>query len=254
MKKIAFINHKGGVGKTASAVNLAYNLSVMGKKVCLLDLDPQGDVSKHLGLENCKGSCYEFLGLPDGRYTLQLKEMIKEVHTIDVLPSSRNIKLASDLTKNNVGRFNLLKRSIDDYQLSKKYDYLIIDCPTQSGFLINTAMVASDIIIPVQCKHLPLEACKETINIFSAIESELKGFESKILGLLPTFFNLTKNESKNTIELLLKEIPFRVFHPISDNTTISEASKNKMPIEKYNKQSKGACDYRELTMEILDLN
>jgi chromosome partitioning protein len=251
-KVISFANQKGGVGKTTSAVNIAASLGVLGHKVLIIDLDPQGNTTSGVGVakRGLKNTTRELLL---GEITA--KEAIIETpyQNLSVIPA--NISLAG-------AEFDLFDFEENEYQLKKAlapvmddYDYIIIDCPPSLSMLTVNAMTASDgVIIPMQCEFFALEGLSQLMYTISRIKQHYNK-DLNVTGILITMHNSRLLLSVQVISELRKHYADKLFEQcISRNVKLSEAPGFGVPVYYHDKKSKGAEEYlavaKELTLRI----
>ena len=249
-KVIAFANQKGGVGKTTSAVNIAASVGVRGKKVLLIDLDPQGNTTSGVGI-NKKGleaSSYEVL---IGEIPAEKAIQETEFKNLSVLPS--NISLAG-------AEFDLYQLDNREYRLKEqieavkgKYDYIFIDCPPSLGMITVNALAAADaVIIPMQCEYYALEGLSQLMLTIRKIK-QLYNPELEICGILITMFNGRLILTMQVISELKKYYADKLFKtPISRNVRLSEAPSFGTPVYYHDKSSKGANEYLEVETELME--
>ena len=165
-KVISISNHKGGVGKTTSAINIGAGLNKLGKKVLLIDLDPQANLSQSLGLINQNKNIY---GAIRGEYKLQPVEVLKG---LSVVPSTLDLSGAEVELSGEAGREYILKELIDP--IKKQYDYVIIDSPPSLGLLTINSFTASDeVFIPLQAQYLALQGLTKLVEVIDKIKKRL---------------------------------------------------------------------------------
>ncbi len=252
-KVIAVTNQKGGVGKTTTSINLAAGLGYLGKKVLLLDLDPQGNSTQGTGATNhpFELTTYDLL-LGDEDFSdiiLNLKRP-----PIDVVPST--IELAgADLimAKEETGREHFLKQKID--QIKEAYDYVLIDCPPSLGLLNTNALTAADsVIIPVQCEYYALEGLTQLLSTIRLVQ-RLFNHDLKIEGVLLTMFDVRTRlsvEVQQDVRKYFKEKVYRAYIP--RNVRLSEAPSRGLSIFEYDIKSEGAKAYAALAKEVIMKN
>jgi len=250
-KVVSIANQKGGVGKTTTSVNMSTILAKKGKKVLLIDTDPQGNATSGLGIDkDVSLSVYNVL-IDDVEIenTLQ-KTMIKN---LEVCPSNINLAGAEVELVPMMSREHRLKEKIDN--LKDKYDYIIIDCPPSLGLITLNAFTASDsVLIPVQCEYYALEGLGQLINTINLVKKHLnKNFT--IEGALLTMFDIRTNLSNQVVKEVNKYFENKVYKSvIPRNVKLSEAPSFGMPISVYDPKSKGAKAYDKFVKEFIKKN
>jgi chromosome partitioning protein len=250
-KVISIANQKGGVGKTTTAVNLSACIAEKGKRVLLVDIDPQGNATSGLGVEAHQDkSVYNVLvdGVPMEE-TIQ-GTMIKK---LDVCPANINLAGAEIELVSMVSRENRLKKAID--VIRDKYDYILIDCPPSLGLITLNAFTASDsVLVPIQCEYYALEGLGQLINTIKLVQMHLN--QNLIVeGVVLTMFDARTNLSSEVAIEVEKYFGNKVFQTIIPrNIRLSEAPSHGLPITLYDKDSKGAETYKKLAKELLTLN
>lgn len=249
MKSIAFCNQKGGVGKTTSAVNLAAALAGMGKKILLIDMDPQGNAGSGLGVNKYRveKSVYHAL---IGEVTLKSIVRKTDIENLFIAPSNRDLigaelELVSAFAR-EVKLKNALAEIVDDY------DMVLIDCPPSLNLLTVNALTAADsMIIPVQCEYYALEGISELVHTIDLLKTNLNP-DLQIGGIILTMFDSRNNLShqvKSEVQTHFKEKVFETVIPRS--VKLSESPSHGKPIQLYDAKSKGAETYQALAGEIV---
>ena len=246
---ISFTNQKGGVGKTTSAVNIAASLGDFGKKVLIVDMDPQGNASTGVGFMDRGDICsiYDVIihsaSVRDAIYTTEFKN-------IDVIPSVIGLAGAELEMAETDSRERLLKRALDEVR--DEYDYIIIDCPPSLSLLTINALVASDgFIIPVQCEYYALEGLVQLMNSVEAVK-EYYNPSLSLVGILVTMYNARLNFSSRIMSDLRAHYPNELFETaVTRNVRLSEAPAYGTPVLYYDKFSKGAQSYLALAKELI---
>ena len=246
-KVISISNHKGGVGKTTSTINIGAGLNKLGKKILLIDLDPQANLSQSLGLIEQELNIY---GALRGEYKLQPIEILKG---LDVIPSTLDLSGAEVEMSGEAGREYILRELIEPIRAS--YDYILIDSPPSLGLLTINSFTASDeVFIPLQAQYLALQGLTKLVEVIEKIQKRLNK-ELKIGGVFITQFDNRKvlnRDVLNTIKEHFKEVAFKTI--IRDNVALAEAPTQGQDIFKYSPKSYGAEDYLNLCKEIIKRN
>jgi len=248
-KIIAITNQKGGVGKTTTAVNLSACLANLGKKVLMVDLDPQGNGTSGLGIvkKPKMQSVYSVL-IED----VDIKKCIAktQMDNLKVLPSTIELAGAEIELVSMVAREFILKNALEN--VKEEYDYIIIDCPPSLGLLTLNALSASDsILIPIQCEFYALEGLGQLINTVNLIQKKLNP-KLELEGILLTMFDSRRNLSAQVVDEVKKHFKDKVYPiMIPRNVRLSEAPSYGMPIILYDVSSKGAECYSELAHLVL---
>lgn len=251
-KIIVFANQKGGVGKTTCAVNVAAGIAALGKRVLIVDIDPQGNATSGFGINkrNVLRSSYDVLcaGLAAAESTI--KNVCKN---LDVIPSSLNLAGAEIELAAQEGREARLKRALS--LVREQYDYIFIDCPPSLGVLTINALCACDsVLIPIQCEYYALEGLSQLMNSVRTIKrlyNPTIGIEGVVLTMYDGRLNLT-SEVANEIK---KYFPNKVYKTaIPRNVRLSEAPSFGKPVIYYDAASRGAKAYMELCNEIIGKN
>ena len=250
---ISFANQKGGVGKTTSAINCAATLGMLGKRVLLIDLDPQGSTTSGLGIHKStlKRSSYDVLV---GKCEKITDAIIKtDYKNLSVLPSNMNLAAVELELSEFSNRHARLKSHIDKLKEERLFDYVIIDCPPSLSIVtINALSASSYLIIPAQCEFYALEGLTQLMMSVKAIRQR---FNPKLIicGILITMYNPKYKLSAQVINELTKYYGDLLFDTkISRLVAISEAPSFGEPIYYYSRYSKGSLEYQKLTKEILN--
>lgn len=248
-KVIALANQKGGVGKTTSSVNLSSSLAFLGKKVLLVDIDPQGNASSGVGvnkgeIEHC---IYDVL-VDD----VAIQDVLQktDLDNLNVIPATIQLAGAEVELVPAISREIRLKKAIDS--IRDDYDYVIIDCPPSLGLLTLNALTAADsVLIPVQCEYYALEGLSQLLNTIRIVQKHLNE-DLQIEGVLLTMLDARTNLGIQVIEEVKKYFQNKVFNTIIPrNVRLSEAPSHGKPILLYDAKSKGAEVYLELAKEVV---
>lgn len=246
---IALANQKGGVGKTTSSVNLSSSLAFLGKKVLLVDIDPQGNASSGVGvnkgeIEHC---IYDVL-VDD----VAIQDVLQktDLDNLNVIPATIQLAGAEVELVPAISREIRLKKAIDS--IRDDYDYVIIDCPPSLGLLTLNALTATDsVLIPVQCEYYALEGLSQLLNTIRIVQKHLNE-DLQIEGVLLTMLDARTNLGIQVIEEVKKYFQNKVFNTIIPrNVRLSEAPSHGKPILLYDAKSKGAEVYLELAKEVV---
>ena len=250
-KIISIANQKGGVGKTTTAINISAILAKKGKRVLLIDTDPQGNATSGLGVEkNFENSVYDVI-IGD----IKLEDAIQEtqIKNLKICPSNINLAGAEVELVSMISREYRLKEKIDESK--DNYDYIIIDCPPSLGLTTLNAFTSSDsVLIPVQCEYYALEGLGQLINTINLVKKHLNK-TLEIEGAVLTMYDARTNLSNQVVKEVKKYFDDKVYKTvIPRNVRLSEAPSYGMPITIYDSRSKGAKCYDKLVKEILKKN
>jgi len=242
---ISLLNHKGGVGKTTSAINLGAALVKLNKKVLLVDLDPQANLTISLGIPRQRITIYENMR---GEAELQPYN-VKE--NFDVVTSSLDLSGAEMELINEPGREYILRELFEPVQ--EEYDYVIIDCPPSLGLLTLNALTASNFVfIPVQTEFLALQGLAKIKQITDKVSFRLNK-KLKMGGVIATMYDSRKILNRDIVQTIKKYFGDKVFKTkIRSNVALAEAPSQHKDIFEYNKSSNGAKDYLALAQEVVE--
>lgn len=243
-KIISLLNHKGGVGKTTSAINIGAGLVELGKRTLLIDLDPQANLTLSLGIPRQKVTIYEAL-----RGEAEL-EPFSYKEGLDVITSSLDLSSAEMELINEAGREYILRELFET--VIEDYDFIIIDCPPSLGLLTLNALTCSDYVyIPLQTEFLALQGLAKIKQIIDKVRFRLNK-KLQIGGVIATMYDQRKVLNRDVVETIKKYFGKKVFDTlIRDNVALAEAPAQRMDIFSYSKRSNGAEDYLSLCKEIL---
>lgn len=250
-KIIAICNQKGGVGKTTTSINLAAFLALAGKKVMLIDLDPQANATSGIGINkhDIQKSTYHIL-LEESKFSEILQKTA--IDNLILAPSNLDLTGAEVELVGALGREYRLKRSLQAEK--ENYDFMIIDCPPSLGLLtINGLCAADSVIIPVQCEYYALEGLTQLHNTIKLVKENLNP-SLAVEGVLLTMADFRTNLTKEVIQEARNHFHEKVYQTvIPRNIRLTEAPSFGQPIVLYDRDSLGAQKYQDLCREILGL-
>lgn len=252
MKTISIFNQKGGVGKTTSVVNLSVALKKLGKKVLVIDFDPQANTTTGLGFDknNQEKSVYKMFYDEEGNYK---DYIVKSEDGPYLIPSENSLSgLEVELVSlNQEERLQILEQIIKE--IKDDFDLILIDCPPSLGLLSLNALVASDsIIIPIQTEYYALEGVSELLKTYNTIKSSIKE-DLEIEGVLLCMFDKNTNLSYEVVEEVKRFFKEKVFRTmIPRNIKLAEAPSFGKSVILYDEKSKGARAYMALAKEIIE--
>lgn len=252
MTTIAIASQKGGTGKTATAVNLSYELSQLGKSVLLVDFDSQGSATTGLGLKprQLQRTVYDALREPE-----RTREFIVTKHGVDILPTNLHfagaeLKLGGQM---HAERTAWLSDALVDVR--DEYDYIFIDCPPALGFYTVNALYATDrVLIPLQCEYYAYDVLPGLFDLIRDIQKRRLRRRERldVVGMLLTMYDKRVSLTAGIEEIAREQYGELVFETvIPRNIKISEASIEGLPVSEYNEKSSGAQAYKEFTPEFL---
>lgn len=241
---ISLLNHKGGVGKTTSTINIGAGLVEHGKKVLLVDLDPQANLTLSLGIPRQKNTIYEAM-----RGEAELEPFVVK-EGLDVITSTLDLSGAEMELINEAGREYILQELFDG--VADQYDYIIIDCPPALGLLTLNALTCSTYVyIPLQTEFLALQGLAKIKQVIDKVRFRLNK-KLSIGGVIATMYDSRKVLNRDVVETIKKYFGNKVFNTlIRDNVALAEAPAQRKDIFEYNKRSPGAKDYLNLSKEVL---
>lgn len=248
MKVIAIANQKGGVGKTTTAVNLSACLAAIGKKVLLVDIDPQGNSTSGLGFNKSEIKRCTYDALVND---VPVEEIIlsTQVDGLKLLPATIQLAGAEIELVSVLSRENKLKRALDKIKYS--FDFVLIDCPPSLGLLtINSLTAASSVLVPIQCEFYALEGLSQLMNTISLVQKNLNPVLS-LEGVVLTMFDARTNLSIQVVDEVKNHFRSKVYQTIIPrNVRLSEAPSHGKPVIFYDPKSKGAEVYFDLAREV----
>ncbi len=246
---IAIANQKGGVGKTTTSINLSACLAEQGKKVLVVDIDPQGNATSGLGIDKnaLEKTVYELF-----IEECNMEDCIQEeaLEHLDVLPSNVNLSGAEIDLIGIDGREYILKNLLTD--IKDNYDFVIIDCPPSLNILTVNAMVTADtVLVPIQCEYYALEGLSQLIHTINLVKKRLNP-ELEMEGVVFTMYDARTNLSLEVVENVKRNLKQNVYKTIIPrNIRLAEAPSHGLPINLYDSKSVGAESYRMLALEVI---
>ena len=250
-KAIAIFNQKGGVGKTTTNINLATCLSLMDKKVLILDIDPQGNTTSGMGIskKGLRNTMYEIL--VDDKLDPRKAIIHTNIKNLDIIPASVQLAGAEIELVQLEGREKRLKKALN--KIKDDYDYVFIDCPPSLGLLtINSLTAVDSVLIPIQCEFYALEGVSQLMSTIELVKKNLNP-DLEIQGVILSMFDGRTNLSIQVVEEVKKYFREKVYSTvIPRNVRLAEAPSFGMPITEYDPRSKGAEAYRDFAEEFLE--
>lgn len=250
MRTLAFVNQKGGVGKTTSAVNVAAALAEKGQRVLLLDLDPQGCASAWCGVhEDGKG----ILEVLSGNGNLSDLVALSAIPGVDVVPASEWLASTDRVLAGEVGAETMLRRSVQ--KLPKKWDFLIVDCPPALGLLVVSALVAArEVFVPVEASTMALGGLARLVQTVDRVRERLNP-EVRLAHILAVRVDARTNLARDVVEKLREKFGGLVLETVvRESVRVREAWSFQKPITTYDPNGPGAEDYRAVAAELLRRN
>jgi chromosome partitioning protein len=250
-KIISIANQKGGVGKTTTSVNLSSCLALAGKKVLLIDADPQGNATSGVGADkSTEKSTYDIIINNEDVANVVQK---CSVENLDVCASNINLAGAEVQLVSQLSREQKLKEALD--KVKDDYDYIIIDCPPSLGLVTLNSLTASDtVLVPIQCEYYALEGLGQLMSTIDLVQKHLNK-NLDVEGVVLTMYDARTNLSMQVIEEVKKYFKDKVYQSvIPRNVKLSEAPSFGLPITVYDPFSKGVNTYKKLAKELLAKN
>lgn len=249
-RTIAIANQKGGVAKTTTAVNLSAGIALLGKKVLLIDIDPQGNSTSGLGVDRKQIDKCIYDVLVNG-VSLEKVVIPTDIDNLSILPSTIQLAGAEVELVSVISREVRLKKAI--HSVKDDYDYIFIDCPPSLGLLTLNSLTAADtILIPIQCEYYALEGLSQLMNTIKLVRKHLNE-DLEIEGVVMTMFDARTNLSIQIVEEVKEFFKEKVFKSIIPrNVRLSEAPSFGKPGIIYDAKSKGSVMYQQLAKEVVE--
>lgn len=250
-RTVAVVNQKGGVGKSTTAVNLGACLALLGKRVLLVDIDPQGNATTGLGIQK-SGIENDSYAVLLGEVPMESAVVPTEVDNLWLVPATSNLAGAEVELVSALARESRLRQALAS--VASQYDYIFIDCPPSLGLLTINALVAADqMIIPIQAEFYALEGLSQLTNIVSRVKAALNP-NLEILGVLVTMFDGRTRLAVEVVDEVSRFFPEHVFKTqIPRNIRLSEAPSFGKPVVLFDVKSRGAQAYLDLAREVAAL-
>lgn len=246
---IAIANQKGGVGKTTTSINLSACLAEKGKKVLIIDTDPQGNTTSGFGIEknDLENTIYELML---GECTIRDCIIKSVIDNVSVLPSNVNLA-AAEIELIGVERKEYILKNEVDY-IKDEYDFIIIDCPPSLNMLtINSMTTADSVLVPIQCEYYALEGLSQLIHTINLVKERLNP-DLDMDGVVFTMYDARTNLSMQVVENVKQNLKQKVYNTmIPRNIRLAEAPSYGMPISSYDAKSAGAEAYMQLAEEVI---
>ncbi len=247
---IAIANQKGGVGKTTTSINLSACLAEAGKKVLVIDTDPQGNATSGLGLDKdeCENNVYDLL--LDQCSIKECMYGVENIPNLKVIPSNVDLS-GAEIELLGINEKEYILRNAVDY-VKDDFDYVIIDCPPSLNMLTINAMTTADsVLVPIQCEYYALEGISQLIHTIDLVQQRLNS-KLKIDGVVFTMYDARTNLSSDVVDTVKNNLNATVYQTIIPrNVRLAEAPSHGLPINLYDSKSTGAESYRNLAKEII---
>ena len=248
-KIIAIANQKGGVGKTTTSINLSAALAMKGKKVLIIDTDPQGNTTSGYGIDKneLENTLYELIL---GECSIMDCLVPNVINNISVIPSNVNLA-AAEIELIGVEKKEYILKSEVDY-IKDDYDYIIIDCPPSLNMLTINAMTTADsVLVPIQCEYYALEGLSQLIHTINLVKERLNPTLT-MEGVVFTMYDSRTNLSNQVVENVKENLKQHIYQTlIPRNIRLAEAHSYGMPITRYDPRSAGAEAYMNLAEEVI---
>lgn len=249
-RAIAIFNQKGGVGKTTTNINLSACLAMKGKKVLVVDIDPQGNTTSGIGLVKRKLQYTLYDVLVNKDFDISKAILHTKTEGLDILPASVDLAGAEIELVNLEGRERRLKKALD--KVKPEYDFVFVDCPPSLGLLtINSLTAVDSVLIPIQCEFYALEGVSQLMSTVDMVRKNMNP-DIEIEGVILSMFDGRTNLSLQVVQEVKRYFGSKVFNTIIPrNVRLAEAPSYGLPIIKYDPSSAGAKAYQQFANELL---
>jgi chromosome partitioning protein len=250
VRTIAIVNQKGGVGKSTTAVNLGASLAILGRRVLLVDIDPQGNTTSGLGIDK-RALTTDIYTVLLGDTPLELAIVETGVSNLALVPATIQLAGAEIELVSTLSRETRLRRALEP--VAGRYDYVIIDCPPSLGLLtLNALTAAGEVLIPVQAEYYALEGLSQLMTVVGRIREALNP-QLHVSGVLVTMFDGRTRLATEVLDEVHAHFPSQVFRTqIPRNIRLSEAPSFGKPVALFDVKSRGAQAYLALAREVVD--
>jgi chromosome partitioning protein len=250
-KVIALANQKGGVGKTTTTINLAASVAALGKRVLVVDSDPQGNASSGLGFDNSNGAPHLYHCYTEEVPASSTIVPVAEMKRLALLPTHVDLIGVEVELMNASQRERYLERLLAP--VLGDYDFVFVDCPPSLGLLTINALTAADaVIIPIQCEYLALEGLSQLINTITLVQQSLNP-RLRVAGMAMTMFDSRTQLALQVVQEVAKHFPDLIFHTVVPRSVrVAEAPSHGEPLVSFDPKSRGAQAYAALTAELIE--
>lgn len=250
-KIIAIANQKGGVGKTTTAINLSACLAEAGKKVLVIDIDPQGNTTSGLGInkESCENTIYELMIGECGIRETMIP--VENIENLTEIPSNVNLAGAEIELLGVNDKEYILKNAVD--YIRDDYDFIMIDCPPSLNMLtVNALTTADSVLVPIQCEYYALEGISQLMHTIDLVHDRLNP-NLTMDGVVFTMYDARTNLSSDVVDTVRENLNAKIYNTIIPrNVRLAEAPSHGLPINLYDARSTGAESYRNLAKEVIE--
>ena len=252
-KIISVINQKGGVGKTTTVINLAAGLSLNGKKILVIDLDPQGNATTGLGLSNVADTSKSIYGVLNGKEEIQSSIQKTNFQNLDIVTSNVDLSGLEVETADDENRAYLLKTKLTAYlnNSSHSYDYVLIDCPPSLGLLtLNGLVAAREVLLPIQCEYYALEGLSQLLRTLDMVSSHLNP-DLRVSAIVLTMYDGRTRLASQVVHEVRTHFGERVLDTVVPRSVrVSEAPSYGQTVLTYDANSPGSLAYREVAEQL----